>query len=291
MRVAAVVLAIFETMIVSSAAAAITTYSSSALRQTIARATIADQNDEPLYFAIRSGTVAPGKTQEVNYGDGIYYQSSGVVKINIAGRVTTLAVGDGIFIPAGTSFTLEANRADPSQTYLQFLLTPATDPETAQSSGPSAEIYRSPSPIPGLMLENNLLTLSRVPVPPESPCDPLHQRSGAALHYILAGVGAEFMENRAKARGPGSVSFEPQGLVYQWSNPGSKPLVYLVFDISPIGSPPVVAADYATDPFSANAHITWAIYCVALSMALTVLVSATMTVGHGQKPGDRPRKR
>jgi quercetin dioxygenase-like cupin family protein len=287
----AVVLAIFEMVLASSAAAAITTYSSSALRQTIERATVSDRNDEPLYFAIRSGTLAPGKTQEVNDGDGIYYQSSGTVKINIAGRVTTLTMGDGIFIPAGTPFTLEANRAGPSSTYLQFLLTPATDPETAQSSVASAEVYRSPSPIPGLMLENNLLTLSRVPVPPESPCDPLHQRSGAALHYILAGLGAEFTENWAKARGPGSVSFEPQGLVYQWSNPGSKPLVYLVFNVSPQGVPPIVQVDYATDPFSANAHITWAIYCVALSMALTLLVSATTTIGHGQKPGERPGKR
>jgi hypothetical protein len=137
-----------------------------------------------------------------------------------------LTAGDGVFIPAGAVITLEAVGTGPSPTYLQFLLAPATDVQTVQSNGGSVEVYRSPSPVPGLMPQGNSLTLSRMPVPSESPCDPSHQRSGAVLHYILAGVGAEFTENRAKARGPGWVSFEPQELVYQWSNPGSKPLVY-----------------------------------------------------------------
>jgi hypothetical protein len=143
--------------------------------------------------------------------DGVYYQSSGAVQINAAGHITALFPGDGMFMPAGTRFALKADGAGQSPTYLQFLLASAPGSAPAQSIGTSVEVYRSPSPIPGLMPKSNLVTLSRVPVPPESPCDPLHQRSGAALHYILAGVGAEFTVTRAMARAPGSVSYEPRG--------------------------------------------------------------------------------
>jgi mannose-6-phosphate isomerase-like protein (cupin superfamily) len=292
MRLAAIVLAIFETVLASSEAAAITTYSSSPFRQLIAIATVPARNDIPLYFSIRTGTLGSGKTQGVASADGFYYQSSGAVKINTAGQITTLLAGDGMFIPAGTRLALKANGAGQSSTYLQFLLASAPGSEPAQPIGGSVEVYRSPSPIPDLMPESNLVTLSRVPVPPEAPCDPLHQRSGAALHYILAGVGAEFTVTRATARGPGSVSYEPHGVVYQWSNPGLKPLVYLVFNINPKGVPPVVGPDdYAADPFLANSHVTWAIYCIALSLVLTVLVFATTRVDHDQETDDRPRKR
>lgn len=290
MRLAAIIIAIFETVLASSEAAAITPYSSSPFRQLIAIATVPARNDVPLYFSIRTGTLGSGKTQGVASEDGFYYQASGAVKINTAGQITTLFPGDGMFMPAGTRFALKADGAGQSPTYLQFLLASAPGSEPAQPIGTSVEVYRSPSPLPGLLPGSNLLTLNRVAVPPELPCDPLHQRSGVALHYILAGVGAEFTVTRARARPPGSVSYEPHGLVYQWSNPGSKPLIYLVFNINPKGVPPVVDPD-DYDAFLANSHVTWAIYCIALSLVLTVLVFATTSVDHDQKTDDRPRKR
>jgi len=45
------------------------------------------------------------------------------------------------------------------------------------------------------------------------------------------------------ARGPGSVSFEPAGFTYQWSNPGLKPLVYLLFNVNPKDIEPVIDLD------------------------------------------------
>jgi hypothetical protein len=42
------------------------------------------------------------------------------------------------------------------------------------------------------------------------------------------------------ARGPGSVSFEPAGFTYQWSNPGLKPLVYLLFNVNRKDLDPVI---------------------------------------------------
>jgi hypothetical protein len=129
------------------------------------------------------------------------------------------------------------------------------------------------------MHERNLLSLTRVPVPPQSPADPLHRRTGASLHYILSGVGAEFADGRVVARGPGSVSYEPAGFTYQWSNPGVNPLIYLLFNVNPKDIDPVIALDQQPDdPFSRDPHLTWAIYFVAVSMALTLVVfSATVS--------------
>jgi hypothetical protein len=146
----------------------------------------------------------------------------------------------------------------------------------ADANGTSVEIYHSPNPIPRLTPERNLLTLSRVPVAPQTPPDPLHQRSGAALHYVLSGVGAEFGDGEASARGPGSISCEPAGYTYQWSKPGQNPLIYLLFNISPSDTEPVVVLDQRSDDvFLRDPHLTWAIWCVGLSMLLTAIVAST----------------
>jgi mannose-6-phosphate isomerase-like protein (cupin superfamily) len=213
------------------------------------------------------------------------------MKIGMAG--TILHAGDGIFLPVGTKFSLKADAAERSPTYLQFLLSPVPEPEVAdQPTGISVEVYHSPSPIPGLIRETSLLSLAKVPVPPQSPYDPLHQRSGAALHYILSGVGAEFTEGRATTKGPGSVSYEPRGVVYQWSNPGSTPLIYLIFNVNPKNLPSVVEVeveDHPADQFSTDPHITWAIYCIGLSVILMVIVCATTRVDH-RRAGERRDK-
>jgi len=86
---------------------------------------------------------------------------------------------------------------------------------------------------------------------------------------------------RATAKGPGSVSYEPRGFVYQWSNPGSQPLVYLVFNVNPKNLPAVVEIeDRPEDPFSTDPHMTLAIYCIAASVILTLIVCATTRVDH-----------
>jgi mannose-6-phosphate isomerase-like protein (cupin superfamily) len=281
MRVAPIILAIFGAMLASSEAVA-ATYSSSHFSKIIATATVPNRDNPQLYFSIRAGTLWSSETDQITPSDGIYYQYSGTVEITIGIGSTILYAGDGVFIPAGTKFTLKAHAAEGSPTYLQFLLSSAPEPEAVSlPTGISVEVYRSPSPIPGLIRETSLLSLAKVPVPPESPRDALHQRSGAALHYILSGVGAEFTEGRATAKGPGSVSYEPRGIVYQWSNPGSQPLVYLVFNVNPKNLPAVVEVeDRPEDPFSTDPHMTLAIYCIAASVILTLIVCATTRVDH-----------
>jgi mannose-6-phosphate isomerase-like protein (cupin superfamily) len=291
MRLAPMAFAIFGAMLGSSEAVAVT-YSSSPFSKIIATARLPAHDNPQVYFSVRVGTMWSDESDLTAASDGIYYQYSGTVKIEAGGLRAILHPGDGVFLPSGTTLTLKANGAGRSPTYLQFLLSSA--PELEIGYGPpgiSVEVYRSPSPIPGLIRETSLLSLASVPLPPQSPYDPLHQRSGAALHYILSGVGAEFTEGRAVAKGPGSVSYEPRGLVYQWSNPGPNPLVYLVFNVNPKNLPPVVEIeDHPTDPFSIDPHITWAIYCIGLSVILMVIVCATTTRADHSPAGKRRDK-
>jgi hypothetical protein len=105
---------------------------------------------------------------------------------------------------------------------------------------------------------------------------------------VVSGVGAELIDGKAATRGPGSVSYEPRDVFYQWSNPGSKPLIYLVFNINPGDQPAVVEAEERpADPFSTDSHLTWAMYCVGLAMILTLIVNATSMGRERGKSVDR----
>jgi mannose-6-phosphate isomerase-like protein (cupin superfamily) len=71
------------------------------------------------------------------------------------------------------------------------------------------------------------------------PSNPPHHRSGA-LYYIVSDIGANTVDGKTAARGPGSLISEPSGLVHQCGNPGSEPLTFLAFNINPEGMPAVV---------------------------------------------------
>jgi mannose-6-phosphate isomerase-like protein (cupin superfamily) len=277
MRLQAITLAILGVLFAPTSASAIETYSSSQFHQVIAKALVPDRNNEQLYFSVVAGTFWTPEVERYAASDGVYYQFTGSVELDLDGKTTTLQPGDGVFIQAGSKFTLKSLDADHSSTYLQFLLSSIPGSEVAdQTDGTSVELYRSPTPVPGLMHERNLLSLTRVPVPPQALPDPLHRRTGAALHYILSGVGAEFGDGRTMARGPGSVSFEPAGFTYQWSNPGLKPLIYLVFNVNPKDIEPVVVQDQQPeDPLSQNSHVALAAFCIAFLMAMTLVVMSS----------------
>jgi mannose-6-phosphate isomerase-like protein (cupin superfamily) len=72
------------------------------------------------------------------------------------------------------------------------------------------------------------------------PSNPPHHRSGAALYYIISGTGANTVEGTLEAKTPGSLIYEPFGLVHQWGNPGAVPLTFLAFNINPEGVPAVL---------------------------------------------------
>jgi quercetin dioxygenase-like cupin family protein len=84
------------------------------------------------------------------------------------------------------------------------------------------------------------LNLTRVTFPPGMPSNLPHHRSGAALYYIVSGIGANTVDGKTADRGPGSLIYEPFGLVHQWGNPGSEPLTFLAFNINLEGVPAVI---------------------------------------------------
>lgn len=295
MRPRDAIFALFGVILASSQAIA-GTYSSSQFSKIIAAANVPNHDDFQLYFSVRAGTFWNTEINEVVTADGVYYQYLGTAEILVGDTRKILYAGDGIFMLTGTKFRLKPIGISPQRTYLQFLLSPTPQPEPEnQSGGGSVEVYRSPSPVPGLTRDRNRLSLARVPVPPLSPYDPPHRRTGAALHYVVSGVGAELLEGKAAVRGPGSVSYEPREVFYQWSNPSPKPLIYLVFNINAKDEPAVVEVeDRPADPFSTDSHLTWAIYCVGISMFLTLIVCATSTGRRGEQdnpPNDKWRRK
>jgi mannose-6-phosphate isomerase-like protein (cupin superfamily) len=201
----------------------------------------------PLYFRVIGATISSGEETGFSGGNGILYQMSGTTEISTAGNIRTIRTGEGIFIPGGSWLTLRALGSVPS-TYLHFLLSSASNldqPDLSPATG--KEMYRSISPIPGLKQGSYRLDLSRVTLPSNAPSDRPHRRSGAALHFVLSGFGAETANGVTVAKGPGSISYEPGALVYQWGNPGNPPLTYLVFNLNPESEDAVVAAASVSD--------------------------------------------
>jgi len=68
-------------------------------------------------------------------------------------------------------------------------------------------------------------------------CPPTRRTIGQAqlLYFIISGTGANTVDGKTQARGPGSLIFEPYALVHQWGNPGNEPLIFLAFNINPEG--------------------------------------------------------
>jgi mannose-6-phosphate isomerase-like protein (cupin superfamily) len=207
-------------------------YSSSDKATVIASTTLPDVTAVPLYVKLIGGRLSPDTVSGVSTGSGFFYQLSGTTEISVDDKTTMIAAGDATFIPGGAKIALKAADHEPS-IYLEFLLSPAgySDlPEVTAANG--HEIYRSSSSIRDLHGGNYVLNLTRVTLPRQAPPDMPHHRSAAALHVVLSGVGAETADGTTVVRSPGSVSFEPASLVYQWRNPSDLPLTYLVFNLN-----------------------------------------------------------
>jgi hypothetical protein len=130
MRLAAIVLMLLVATLAGSEATETTTYSSSRFRTVIGTTTLSNLT-LPTFFRIIAGTFWSGETSGVASADGFYYEFSGTTEIIIGSKSTTLRVGDGMFIPSGTRFTLKTADTRPP-VYLQFLVsreTRAEDPD------------------------------------------------------------------------------------------------------------------------------------------------------------------
>jgi quercetin dioxygenase-like cupin family protein len=210
-------------------------------RTVIAGAKLPSVVGGPLHFRLVSVTLPAEQSSSFAGASGIIYQVSGSTEVSVDGRTKALNAGEGIFIAEGAGAILRAGGGGPS-IFLHLLLTPAAALDQLTETAPAAvkELYRTAAPLPDLKPGVYDLNLTRVTFPPEMPSNAPHYRSGAALYYILSGTGANTITGKTEARAPGSIIYEPAGLVHQWGNPGSTPLAFLVFNINPEGTAAVV---------------------------------------------------
>ena len=205
--------------------------------------------DTPVHFKAVSVTLPAGASSSVSSANGILYQLSGSTEVATGGEVKTLSPGEGLFIAGGSVATLKAAGGGPS-TFLHFLLAAPADLDKPLEAPPAVvqELYRTAAPLPALKPGRYDLNLTRVTFPTQMPSNPPHHRSGAALYYIIAGTGANTVEGKVESRAPGSLIYEPFGLVHQWGNPGDVPLTFLAFNINPEGVAAVLAGAPAKSP-------------------------------------------
>jgi quercetin dioxygenase-like cupin family protein len=210
-------------------------------RTVVAAAKLPTVTDVPLHFKAVSITLQPDEKSSISAATGILYQMSGSTEVALDGEAKMLNAGEGLFIAGGKTAALTAGSGGPS-TFLHFFLVSAVDLGRLAETAPAAvrELYRTANPIPDLQPGGYDLNLTQVTFPAQMPSNPPHHRSGAALYFIISGTGANTVDGKTEARGPGSLIYEPYALVHQWGNPGNEPLIFLAFNINPEGAAAVL---------------------------------------------------
>jgi quercetin dioxygenase-like cupin family protein len=205
-------------------------------RTVVASTKLPTVGDTPVHFKAVSVTIPSGASSSLSSSNGILYQLSGSTVVSIGGEIKTLSPGEGLFVASGSAATLKAGDGGAS-TFLHFLLVPAAELDKPLEAPPAVvkELYRTIAPLPALKPGRYDLNLTRVSFPAEMASNRPHHRSGAALYYIISGTGANTVEGKLEAKAPGSLIYEPFGLVHQWGNPGPVPLTFLAFNINPEG--------------------------------------------------------
>jgi len=234
LRFAAIGLAAIE--LATSAAAQTPPSPTTTMRKVVAATKLPSVTDAPLYFKTLSITLPPGAKGSASGANSVLYQLSGSTGIAGLGEAKQLNAGDGVLIAGGTAAELTAGSGAPS-ILLHFILAPAADLDRPTATGAAAvrELYRTAAPIPDLKTGRYDLNLTQVTFPPGMPSNPPHHRSGAALYYIVSGTGANTVDGKREAKGPGAFVYEPYGLVHQWGNPGNEPLTFVTFNINQEG--------------------------------------------------------
>ena len=192
--------------------------------------------DTALYFKAVSVAIPAGARSSVSTANGILYQLAGSTEVSIGGEIKTLSPGEGLFIASGNAATLKAGDGGASM-LVHFLLAPTADLDKPLEAPPAVvkELYRTVAPLPALRPGPYDLNLTRITFPAQMASNPPHHRSGAALYFIVSGTGANTVGGQLEAKPPGSLIYEPFGLVHQWGNPGDVPLTFLTFNINPEG--------------------------------------------------------
>jgi quercetin dioxygenase-like cupin family protein len=211
-------------------------------RTVVAATKLPTVTDRPLLFRALSVTIPPGEKSSVSTADGIVCQMSGSTEVSIGDETKMLNPGEGLFLAGGKPASMKAGTGEAS-TFLHFLLVPVADQDQPVETRPAIvkELFRSATPIPDLKPGTYDLNLTRVTFPAQMPSNPPHHRSGAALYYIVSGTGANTVNGKTDAKEPGSLIYEPFGLVHQWGSPSDIPFTFLAFNINPEGVAAVIS--------------------------------------------------
>jgi quercetin dioxygenase-like cupin family protein len=210
-------------------------------RTVVAAMKLPTVTDRPLLFRALSVTIPPGEKSSVSTADGILYQMSGSTEVSIGGEAKTLSPGEGLFLAGGKLASMKAGTGEASN-FLHFLLVPVANKDQPVETKPAIvkELHRTVAPISDLKSGSYDLNLTRVTFPAQMPSNPPHHRSGAALYYIISGTGANTVDGKTDVKKPGSLIYEPFGLVHQWGNPSDTPFTFLAFNINPEGVAAVI---------------------------------------------------
>jgi quercetin dioxygenase-like cupin family protein len=230
------VLMIAVSTLAASAFAQSTQALSTVTRIVVAATKLPSVVETPIYFRALHVSVPPGQTTTLSAANGILYLISGSTEISAGGELRALRTSDGLFVAAGKTASLTAGSDEPSN-FLYFLLAPAQDRDQPVATAPAIvkELYRTAAPIPDLKPGSYDLNLTRITFPARTPSNPPHHRSGAALYYIISGLGTNTIEGNSETKGPGTLVYEPFSLVHQWGNAGDVPFTFLAFNINPEG--------------------------------------------------------
>jgi quercetin dioxygenase-like cupin family protein len=243
MRLPTIGLLMISSVALAASASAQTPPAPSTITRTVIATTkLPTVTDVQLHFRAVAVTIPQGEKSTASPGNSILYQISGSTEILAGAESRMLRAAEGMFIAAGTPVVFAAGNTQPSS-FIQFFLVPAMVLDRPAASAPAVEteLFRTAAPIPALKPGSYDLNLTRVTFPAQMPSNAPHHRSGAALYYIISGVGANTIEGKTEAKGPGSLIYEPFGLVHQWGNPGNDPFTFLTFNINPEGVAAVVA--------------------------------------------------
>lgn len=235
MRLKAIAILFTTAVVAVSAAAQNAPQPSATVRKVVAATKLPSVTNEPLHFKVLGITLSPGEKISVSGANSILYEVSGSASFSRAGEARLLNAGDGTLIAGDATAELAASGGAPAR-LLQFILSPAAGLDRPAATGAAVrELYRTAAPIPALKAGAYDLNLTQVTFPAGMPSNAPHYRSGAALYYIVSGTGANTVDGKTEAKGPGSLIYEPYGLVHQWGNPGSEPLTFVAFNMNQEG--------------------------------------------------------
>jgi quercetin dioxygenase-like cupin family protein len=211
------------------------------IRMVLASQKLTSVVDTPLHFRLLRVTLPARSSTTYSGPAAMVYVASGAVTAAVDGERRIIQEGEGAFMQKGQGVPVAAQGNAPA-VLLHYALVPASDLTAGAYAAPATvvELHRTPEPVPGLKAGPHEFSLTRVSVQPKVPPPPMHQRSGAALYYVLSGTWTLHAEGRGEPRQRGSVQFEPTGFHHTWENIGDATGVLLQANISAEGVPEII---------------------------------------------------